>query len=332
MKVLFVTNLWPDDVRPWYGTFVITQARSLEALGVDVSVLSIPGYAGRGEYLRAARRVLRLNTGCRFDVVHGHYGHAALVARLQVRAPLVITYWGSDLRRDRRAPDHLSLKTQAEAEVFRQLARVSAATMTQSEQMHRALPRSTRRRDHVVPAGIDLDRFTPLDRDEARRRLGWSLDEKVVLFGADPDRPRKNYPLAEEVVRRAARSDGEVRLRVAWGLPPEDVPTWLSAADALLFPSHYEGSANVIKEAMAVELPVVATPAGDAEERLDGVPGCYVGPWDAETLTQGLRRALDHGRSPAAREAVAPLGMTAVAERVLGVYESVLAGGSRARA
>ena len=77
---------------------------------------------------------------------------------------------------------------------------------------------------------------------------------------------------------------------------------------------------------MASELPIVATPVDDVPERLDGVAGCHVCPPDPEVLAAGLNEALDHGRAPEARQAVAPLGLDAVARRVVGIYERVLAG------
>src|SRR5213076_2028526 len=99
----------------------------------------------------------------------------------------------------------------------------------------------------------------------------------------------------------------------------------MSAADALVLTSFTEGSPNVVKEAMACELPIVATPAGDVPERLQGVPGCYVARPDPDDVATGLRVALEHGRAPEAREAVSEFSLTRVAERVRGVYEQVLA-------
>ena len=54
-RVLFVTNMWPDDVRPWYGTFVKVQAEGLRRLGLQVDVLSIAGYRSRVAYLTSAQ-------------------------------------------------------------------------------------------------------------------------------------------------------------------------------------------------------------------------------------------------------------------------------------
>jgi teichuronic acid biosynthesis glycosyltransferase TuaC len=324
MRVLFVSNMWPDDVRPWYGSFVHSQANSLAALGVDISVLSIRGYASTWEYPRAAVRVLASNLR-RFDVVHAHYGHSGVIGRLNVHRPLVVSYCGDDLlgtpdasRAGKRTPRSLAL-----ARAFAQLARVSAATITKSLEMERRLPEHVRPRNHVIPNGVDLERFAPIDQGDARRRLGWSRDEKIALFVGNPALTGKNYPLAEAACAIARRDCPELRLRPVWKLPPDEMPTCLSAADTLVFPSLSEGSPNAVKEAMACELPIVATSVGDVSERLAGVSGCAVVPPEPSAFAAALLAALRHGRSLDARRAVSALSSQRVAERILDVYRSV---------
>ena len=48
----------------------------------------------------------------------------------------------------------------------------------------------------------------------------------------------------------------------------------MNACDALLFVSMYEGSPNIVKEALACNLPIVSVAVGDVAERLEGVAGC----------------------------------------------------------
>jgi teichuronic acid biosynthesis glycosyltransferase TuaC len=323
MRVLFVTNMWPDEERPWYGTFVKSQATSLERLGVEIEVIAIRGYQKRSAYLKAASSVRAAARGV--DLVHAHYGHAAAVARLQTRAPLVISYCGDDLLGTPGANGSMTSRSRAEAAVFRRLAHAAKRTITKSEEMERALPRRCRARNSVIPNGVDLERFAPAPQRQARQELGWPLEGPIALFAGDPSIPRKNFPLAEQVWRVAQETSADLRLEVASGYPPAQVPTLMSAADVLLLTSITEGSPNVVKEAMAAELPVVATAVGDVEERLRNVEGCYAGPPAPESLAEALVGALRHGRSAAAREAVAPLSLEAVAHRVLDVYRAAVA-------
>jgi glycosyltransferase involved in cell wall biosynthesis len=329
MRALFVSNMWPEDGRHWAGAFIKSQAESLTRLGVDVDLFHIRGYRSTLNYFHGAMRALRWNGGMDYDVVHAHYGHSGVLARLQVRRPVILSYCGDDLLGTPNGDGSLTTKSQVEVAVFRQLARTIDATITKSRAMEQALPPACRARNHVIPNGVDTSFFEPLDRDEARGALGWEPGEPTVLFAGDPELPRKNFSLAREVVDRLAERNPRVRMRVAWGVSRDEMRTMYAASDVLLHTSLIEGSANVLKEAMAMELPVVAVPAGDAEERLAGVEGCAVRPYDEAALADAVGTALGHGRAPEARQAVSALTAENVAAQVLAVYESVLDASSR---
>lgn len=325
MRVLFVTNMWPEESRSWYGNYIYSQAQSLIARGLDLDILVMRGYASRWEYARGAGRVLALNSSSHYSVIHAHYGYSGMVARLDVRAPLVVSYCGDDLlgTPDPAQPTRMRLSSRTLAAAFAQVGRLASATITKSKDMERRLPRSIRGRNHVIPNGVDLESFAPIDRLAARRSLGWPDDEKVALFVGNPKEPRKNYPLAVAACSVASRSCSKLVLRVAHGVDPQVVPLHMNAADVLVFPSWSEGSPNALKEAMACELPIVATPVGDIPERLQGVAGCSVVPPELDDFAAAIVEALPRGRSPDARAAVAGLSMDRVAERVEQVYKSV---------
>lgn len=327
LRVLFVTNLWPDHERPWHGSFVYSQAQSLRAQDVQIDVLPIRGYASRWEYLAAAGKSIRRNFDDRYDVVHAHYGHSAVVARLDARAPLVISYCGDDLLGTPTPgqPSRMTRQSRILANVFSQLARCAAATITKSGQMMLQLPAKAQARNSVIPNGVDLEMFKRMDRAQARRQLGWGMAETVALFVGNPMVERKNHVLAERAHRLAVARCPSLRLRVAQGVAPAEMPIWMSAADVLVHPSWSEGSPNVIKEAMACELPIVATPVGDVPERLRGIPGCRVMAADAPAFADALLDAAGHHPCEAARVAVAELSLERVAQRVIAVYESVAA-------
>jgi glycosyltransferase involved in cell wall biosynthesis len=333
MRVLFVTNMWPDRERPWYGSFVYSQAESLRDIGVELDVLAIRGYASNWNYVRGAGQALRHGLRGGHDLVHAHYGHSAVVGRLAFRRPLVISYCGDDLLGTPMPgqPDRMSRGSLALAAAFAQFGNVARATITKSQQMAELLPRRVRRRNYVIPNGVDLEMFHRLDREVVRERLGWPIEQKVALFVGNPSVERKNFALAAEAGALAQARCGSFQLRRATGVAPDDMPLWMSAADVLVHPSWSEGSPNVIKEAMACELPIVATPAGDVAERLRGIPGCHVLEPDAEQFATAMLDAAGHWPSRAARECVSELSVERVARRVLAVYEDVVAGARRAR-
>jgi glycosyltransferase involved in cell wall biosynthesis len=323
-RVLVVANAYPDEERPGYGAYVHTAVRGLRAAGLDVDVLAVRGYRGKQEYVRGVRGVLALNARPRgYDVVHAYYGLMGMVARLQVRVPLVITFTGGDIQGDRDEQGRPVRSSLLKARAYLQTARAAAATTTQTEAMAALLPPAARARNRVINVGVDLGAFGRLTRAQARAELGWPADERTVIFVADPSRQVKNFPLAEAAVERLRRERAGVRLRVAGDVPHSEVPTWMAAADALVLTSRSEGSPNVVKEAMAAGLPAVSTPVGDVPRLFDGVPGCFIREPEPAALAEGLAAALDHGRTPAAQAAIAPLGLERYTEQVIDLYEHV---------
>jgi glycosyltransferase involved in cell wall biosynthesis len=322
LRVLFVTSMWPDNQRPHYGTFIQTQAESLEDCGVGIDVLVIRGYITPLAYPLARPRIKSLVKERHYDLIHVHTGHAATVALPGLRKPSVLSFVGGDVLgnpTDRGTP----INSRLEARVLRQLARASTRSITKSREMERALPRSLRARNHVIPNGVNLEAFTPRPRAEARAALNWDQDELVALFLGDPNDPRKNVSLARAAVSELQSRAPNVRLHIGWGSHPQEIPSLMWAADALIFTSRSEGSPNVVKEAMAAALPIVATSVGDIPERLEEVPGCFVVSADPDSFAEALTRAFSFGRAPAAREAVQALSLQHVANRVAKLYENV---------
>lgn len=320
-SVLFITNLWPEETRPHYGSFIASQARSLCEAQMSVDVLYVRGYMGVSAYARALVELPRVARNGSYDIIHVHFGHTAL-ASVGVRArPLVVSFCGGDLLGVPHK-DRITHKSRIEVAIFRQVARTATVTITKSEEMERALPSSLRARNYVLPNGVDLDMFTPRSRDEAKAQLNWKLDEPVVLFLGNPDDPRKNVALARNAVELLRQEVPAARLHVAWGVGPDEVPSLMNAADCLIFPSRSEGSPNAVKEAMACALPVVASPVGDIPERLTGVRNCYVCEPSAPVMAGALQRALGNGRAPEARTAVENLRIGAVADQLIKIYDA----------
>jgi len=109
------------------------------------------------------------------------------------------------------------------------------------------------------------------------------------------------------------------------GVDHEDMSTYFNAADVLLLTSRREGSPNVVKEALACNLPVVSTDVGDVRERVDGVTASLVSDDDAD-LAAGVADAVQAEDTTDGREAAREVGRERCTERLLDVYRSVLDG------
>jgi len=183
---------------------------------------------------------------------------------------------------------------------------------------------------YVIPSGLDLDLFRPIPKEVARKQLGMDSAARLVLFVGRTHQARKRYALAQTSVellneRLAAAGEAGVQLIVAWGVPHGQIPIYMNAADVLVVTSMQEGSPNVVKEALACNLPVVSVPVGDVPERLRGVAGSEVTADDRpETIAAALERVLSRGGRIDGRSAVRDLDERILTERVVEVYRSVL--------
>ena len=319
MKVLVVTNMWPSAERPHWGAFVRSQADSLAALGCENTLYEIQGYRSSMEYLRAMSAIPHAARACGAELVHAHYGLSGAAAA-RVRLPLVVSFCGDDLLGRPDAHGRLTFKSRALLPVSHQAARRADAVIVKSDEMRRAIPGIAG--VDVIPNGVDLARFAPEPRASARAALGWRDAGHVLLFAADPHELRKNWPLAD-ATRAALTARGlDVRLEAVHGRPQADMVRAMNAADVLLLPSFHEGSPNVVKEAMAVGLPVVAAPVGDCAERLRNVSPSWVVERTVEAFANAAAAVLADQRRSNGREAIErTLSLAAVAKRVLGVYE-----------
>jgi glycosyltransferase involved in cell wall biosynthesis len=321
MKVLTVTNMYPTAERPDWGAFVRSQVESIERQGVEVHVYVIEGWKSAWAYAGAMRELPGLARRWGADLVHAHYGLSGAAAA-RVRVPLVVSFCGDDLLGRPDAHGRITAKSRALVQVSRWAARRAEGVIVKSDEMRRRLNGVAG--VEVIPNGVDLARFAPMPAVEARARLGWPDGGRVLLFAARPEEPRKNFALAQEVERRLKAQGRDVRLVAFAGRPQSDLVLAMNAADVLLLPSFHEGSPNVVKEAMAVDLPVVAAPVGDCRELLAGVsPGSVVAR-EPQAFAAAVAAVLDSGVRSNGREQVAPLELSAVAHRVMTVYQRAL--------
>jgi teichuronic acid biosynthesis glycosyltransferase TuaC len=314
VRVLVVTNLYPTARRPALGPFVRDQVEALRAFGdIDVELHSFDPPGGIRPYLREALTLARSHRGSHYDVVHSHYGLTGFCAlALRGTRSRVVTFHGDDLRLSKVAP------------ISRLVARLSDLPATVSAGLARSEAAGlggpgTRRRVAVLPCGIDLERLRPMPRREAREQLGLDPDGRYLLFPADPARPEKRVELARQLV-----PDG-VELIHYDNTPPERVPLYINAANAVLVTSEREGFGLAPLEALACDVPVLATDVGIAPLALGGIAGTLCAPFQRDSWLRALAPHLDHpdprieGRSRAAL-----FGSRRMAERVACAYRDLV--------
>lgn len=271
MRVLVVSNMRPDISHPERGRFVRDQVAALRGIeGLEVDLHELP--PGARELFNGFRALRRAYAGQRLDIVHSHFSLTALPA-LGIRSRArCLTLHGTDVRDPRTR-----LVTRAVLPLMDLIVAVSAPLAAE-------LPgRAARSQAHVIPCGVDLERFKPLPRAAARAELGLPVDQPQLLFPADPSRPGKRYELA-----RALSELVGVPLLTLGGVDPQRVPLMINAANAVLVPSVAEGFGLAVLESLACDVPVLATPVGIHPLALADVEGTLCADFEIKSWRDAL--------------------------------------------
>jgi glycosyltransferase involved in cell wall biosynthesis len=308
VRALVVSNMQPDRGHPQRGRFVRDQVDALRGIdGADVELCEFP--PGKRELVRAAWDLRRRYGRERWDVVHAHYGLTAwpaLAVPARVRA---LTVHGTDVSHPRTR--------RLTARVIPRMNILAAA----SAPLTQRLP-VERERALVLPCGVDLVRFHPIPRAQARAQLKLDPDEPFVLFLASPSRKEKHYDQALMLAR-----DADVEVRALYNVDPELVALWVNASNAVIVPSAREGFGLAVLEALACDVPVLATPVGIHPQALRNVTGTLCAPFDLAIWRGALA---PHLRDPdpriAGRSHAEPFSAPRMAQRVVASWRAALDG------
>jgi len=327
-------------------------AGAFERLGVPVHSLS-PARA-IPLYLPNLQRLLRAR---RYRLLHCHLIASTLIGGAvgaMARVPVRVGHEHSDYASRQLPWTRLWLSRR----IRRTFAATIAVSPAAAEHLvrHEAVPRE---RVHVIPNGIDLERFHPRPeaRESARRHLDLPPDAPVVA-GVGRLSPVKDFATFLRVAAHVRRGVPRARFVIA-GEGPEDVALrrlaaelrlgecvrfagridaperdLYPAADALLMTSRHEGRPLVMLEAMASAVPVVA-PAipGVREVVTDGVNGLLAPPGDVQSLAQRVVTLLGNEpqRTPLTAAALATVqthhSAQTMTTRVESLYDALLGGG-----
>lgn len=304
IKVLIVCSGNAGDA----ASFVKEQVRFLRKLGVVVDYFLIEGKGWLG-YLTNYPALRRKIKSFQPSIVHAHYGMSGMLAVLQRKVPVIVTFHGSEIN------DGGFVK--AVSMVAIRLSKYSIFVSKELAQKAKANKNSS-----VVSCGIDMESSVMMDKMECRNKLGFKLNEKYILFSSSFDIPIKNYKLAQKAIAHL----GNVKLIELKGYTREDVNLLMNACDLLLVTSINEGGPLVVKEAIACGCPVVSTDVGDVKEVLGDIDGCYITDFSAIEISKKIQLILDSGQRIESRNRIYKLELDAetVAKKIFSIYSKIL--------
>jgi glycosyltransferase involved in cell wall biosynthesis len=311
MKVLMVSS---GNNQPIYGvsSFVYEQSEALRNRGIEVDIFPIIGKGVSG-YLKASIKLRKLVNKEKYDIIHGHYVMSALVCILQFKVPVIVSFIGTDINNFKNriiAKSFVLPRTHSIIFVSTKLLSVFGNT----------------KRSSVIPYGLDLEKFFPIEKNKARQYLKWSENTIYVFFASRFDRKEKNAQLAFKAITVLEENGIQCKLIEFKGIKKEDLNFYYNACDLFLMTSKYEGSPQSIKEAIACNCPIVSTDVGDVKEIIGEIEGCYISDQTPEEISKYIELVLKSGKRVESRKTIIDLQLdsNSIAQKIISVYENII--------
>lgn len=314
MKILFVTGtITGFEISP----IIKSQGESLRKIGVQVDFLVIKDKLLRNILKTINNINYKIKTE-KYQIVHAHYNVYGWLSSFQNRAKLVVSFMGSDLLGNDKKY-FLNVNTIINKRIFRKADYIICKT----KQMKSLIPVD---KVSVIPNGIDFSKFVPLDMIESREILKLDINKKIILFPANINRREKNFNLAKKSFTLIKNKDIELLCMCKnSAIEHNMVKYFLNASNVVLVTSIYEGSSNIIKEAMACNTPIVTTDVGDSREMLGNINGCYISDFNPENIAKAILNALNFNGKTNAREFIIEnLSSDIIAKKIKAIYEHII--------
>jgi N-acetyl sugar amidotransferase len=322
LRILFVSSGTRDE---GIGSLIMDQGESIKAQGIGIEYFTIKskGFSG---YLRNIFKLKNHLKKNQYDIIHAHYGLSGIVAILanNKHNKLVISFMGTDLLGIVAPDGKITIMGKLLVILIHKFVKYADYVIVKSQAMADKIAFKNK---SVIPNGIDLKLFSPIERSFALKKLGWDQRFHHLLFMSDPERPEKNYILLESALAQLKSDD--IQLHLLKNIPHGEVVYYYNASEVCLLCSYHEGSPNVIKEAMACNCPIISTNVGDVRKVFGNTKGCYISSFDPKDVAEKIRMALDFANNDGhtcGNERILELGLGSeiIAKKLTEVYGKVL--------
>jgi len=321
MKVLFVhsSNSMDFEISP----FIKSQAESLREKEVEIDFfkVKIKRFKGVLKNIRELRKALKNK---KYDIVHAHFVYNGIICLLTFKKiHLVISFLGSDILGIKGADDYKKYTSILGTMLSKLVAVFANKVIVKTNQMASKLKFLSTEKLHVIPNGVDFEIFKPMDKSLVIKMLNIDSCSKIVLFLGNPADKNKNFKLVQDSISLLSK-EKSIILLAPYPVNKDIIPLYLNASDVLVLSSYTEGSANVIKEAMACNLPIVSTNVGDVRDNIKDVVNCYISDFDPKSFSNCILKAITYNSRTNGREAIRHLSSKIIADKIINVYKSTL--------
>lgn len=321
MNILLITNMYPCADALTYGIFVKEQENAIckEYPNVHYTVEFIDGRYNKSEYIKSIFKIRKLIKEQHFDLIHIHYGFSGLfllLGKLPKRIPIIITLHGGDIQEEQGK--------NIQVWFTKQILKRANVAITLNNRMDE-ITKKYIKRTQIIPCSVNTDIFTP---SLAPKTINFEK-EIHILFPSDRNRSVKNYPLFLETIS-ILKNKYKIKCKTSEvkNMSRIEVVTLYQNANLMIMTSISEGSPQVVKEAMACNLPVISTNVGDVTNLLENVKNSAVSnKMEAEELAFLAYQAINNQiKGINGRDKIFQMQLNdqAIAQKIYNIYTSLL--------
>ncbi len=318
MRVLWVHNFDPNRLNA--GCFVKAVIPSLKSFGVIVDLYYLGNLRSPKNLIGTIKKLKEISTD--YDIVHAQYGSICSLITSFVKKPKVVTIRGNDWTVHNETISFPFFHTR----ISRFLTRISInrfdGVIPVSNRLKREVETIYRQKiELVLPSPIDLSVWKPkIQQFESNGKKKY----KVLFVSLNKKDPIKRYAVANEAINILNKRLNNVVLSVASNIPFEQMPAFVADHDVVLCLSESEGWPNSVKEALACNVPFVATDVSDLKEIADKEKVCVITSLVPEVIADNLFLVLTEHSSYNVRKYVEHMDVEVSAKKLIDVYNSIL--------
>lgn len=289
---------------------------------IQIDILLIHGFP-IFKYFVAMLKIFRLNfIEKKYDLIHAHYGLAGIVARVQFTIPIIVTFHGSDLLAECKKGSSKTILSSFLAKICIYINRIVSLSIIQSEEMNGKI----RNTGVVIPNGVNLNIFKPLNKILCRKKLGLSKNCILILSLGNPDEYIKRIDIIKKTYSILLNQYDDIEFINPWNIPHKLVPMYMNACDVYVLTSEWEGSPSVIKEAMACNLPIVSVDVGDVKKIINDTYNCYLTSCNPIDIAISIEKVILTNERSNGRNRIIKLGLEIenISGRIIEIYNYLL--------
>ena len=316
MNILIITSEWPSDQHPNHVPFLVEQVQYLRGNGIKAEIHKISSKSLCSKIISIIELRIKLKKS-RYDIIHTHWGYNGLFC-LGSNSPHIVTYHGSDLNK----PNNYDFRLMMAYLISRLSTKFSNYNIFVSKRLAQNSFRANKNRA-IIPMGVDLKKYFPMDRHECRKKLKMPLKKNLILFGGNSTKTVKRISLAENSIELLG--DDYELIKIDY-IDHKIVPIYINACDLLLMTSISEGSPMMIKEALACNKPIISTNVGDVAEQINSLDNCYVlNDESPQNFAKKIKKCIGKNKVPNGRERIKEkYSLEKTADSLISLYKSMI--------